>query len=230
MQDSLFSRAPLLDDLLPRDVSKQLEGIAIRSRYEDAQLIQTRGDAKTGLSIVRKGAVRVGNLGNDGSYLNTSVLKQGQTFGEFTLFAGLPRTHEVIAMGPTTVDEISGDKFMKLFDSEPRLAKALLTISMVRTHALLEFIDDLRRLPLPVHVGKVIYAAAVETLVLNIRQEELAFTFGVSRVSVGKVLKSLATLGLIRLGYGKIHIVNKIEFRRWLTQRSLIAPLVADFE
>lgn len=230
MKDSLFSRAPLLDDLLPKKISNQLEALANRSRFDDGQLIQTRGDTKTGLSIVRQGLARVGNLGVDGSYLNTSILTTGQTFGEFTLFAGLPRTHEVIAIGPTVVDEISGVKFMALFNSEPRLSKALLTISLVRFHSLLEFLDDLRRLPLEVHVGKVIYAAADDTLVLKVRQEELAFTFGVSRVSMGKVLKSLASSGLVRLGYGKIHIVSREAFKDWLTQRRLIVPLAARLE
>ncbi len=225
MQDSLLAFAPLLDELLPKTVAEQLKAGAKRAVYHHGQLIQTRGDTKSGLCIVREGAVRVGNQGKDGSYLTTSILTPGQCYGEFTLLAGLPRTHEMVAVGTTEIDEISKVRFLTLFDAEPKLAQALLRISLVRNHSLLEFMDDMRRLPLLVHVAKFVYQAAGGKSEINIRQEDLAFTFGVSRVSMGKVLKRLAALGHLRLGYGKIELGPQPKFHEWLAEQSLIEPL-----
>ncbi len=225
MQDSLLEIAPLLDDLLAKPLSEQIRGTAKRSIYHHGQLIQTRGDTDSGLCIVRKGAIRVGNQGKDGSYLTTSILAPGQCYGEFTLLAGLPRTHEMIAVGATEIDRISKGRFLELYDSEPQLAKALLKISLIRNHSLLEFMDDMRRLPLMVHVAKFVYRAAKGKPQISIRQEDLAFTFGVSRVSMGKVLKRLAALELIGLGYGKIELASQAKFQRWLAEQSLIEPL-----
>ncbi|MGI9323720.1 MAG: Crp/Fnr family transcriptional regulator [Pseudomonadales bacterium] len=225
MQDSLLEIAPLLDDLLPNALSEQVKAAAKRVTFSHGQLIQTRGDTKSGLCIVRAGAVRVGNQGRDGSYLTTSILTPGQCYGEFTLLAGLPRTHEMVAIGDTKIDEISKRRFLKLYDTEPELAKALLRISLVRNHSLLEFMDDMRRLPLLVHVAKFVYRAAAGKTAINIRQEDLAFTFGVSRVSMGKVLKRLAALDLLRLGYGKIELAPRQRFQNWLAEQSLIEPL-----
>ena len=203
MQDSLLEIAPVLDDLLSQELSSQLCDAATRLRFSHGQLIQMRGDTHSGLCIVRAGALRVGNQGKDGSYLTTSILTPGHCYGEFTLLAGLPRTHEMIAVGDVEIDEISKRRFLKLYGAEPELAKALLTISLVRNHALLEFMDDMRRLPLKVHVAKFLYRAAAGKSEITIRQEDLAFTFGVSRVSMGKVLKQLAELNLLRLGTAK---------------------------
>ena len=225
MQDSLLELAPVLDDLLPQDLCEQLKTASNRVIYHHGQLIQTRGDTRSGLSIVRAGAVRVGNQGKDGSYLTTSILTSGQCFGEFTVLAGLPRTHEMVAIGNAEIDQLSKMRFLKLYDAEPALAHALLKISLVRNHALLEFMDDMRRLPLKVHVAKFIYRAAGGHSTLAIRQEDLAFTFGVSRVSMGKVLKHLATLKLVKLGYKKIELAQPDQFQVWLAEQSLIEPL-----
>ncbi|MEM9624399.1 MAG: cyclic nucleotide-binding domain-containing protein, partial [Pseudomonadota bacterium] len=156
MRDILEAHSPLLQDLLPSRLLRQLQQIARTISYRDGQIIHSRGDAKPGLSMVRQGLVQVGNFGSDGSYITTSTLGPGQCFGEFTLFAGLPRTHSITARGDCEVDQIPGPAFMRLFNREPELARAMLTISLIRTHGLLEFLDDLRRLPLLVRVAKVL--------------------------------------------------------------------------
>ncbi|MFT7685489.1 MAG: CRP/FNR family cyclic AMP-dependent transcriptional regulator [Candidatus Azotimanducaceae bacterium] len=93
MRDLLTAGSPLLQDFLSLTVHRQLIELAARKSYADGQLIYSRGDN------------RVGNIGNDGSYLATSVLDNGQCFGEFTVFAGLPRTHDITAAGETNIAE-----------------------------------------------------------------------------------------------------------------------------
>lgn len=228
MQDSLLEMAPTLDELLSTQLLGQLNASARRITFQHGQMIQTRGDATSGLCILRAGAIRVGNQGRDGSYLTTSILTPGQCYGEFTVLAGLPRTHEMVAVGLVEIDEISKHRFLRIYDSEPDLAKALLTISLIRNHSLLEFMDDMRRLSLVVHVAKFLYRAAAGRGSVSIRQEDLAFTFGVSRVSMGKVLKRLAALDLVNLGYGKIELAADDKYEAWLAEQTLIEPLIPD--
>lgn len=59
------------------------------------------------------------------------------------------------------------------------------------------------------------------------RQDQLAFSLGVSRVSTGKVLSQLQADGLIQLGYGKIVIPSTSDLRDWLQEKNLLAPLIA---
>lgn len=228
MQDLLQFGSPRLTDLLSPELNAELNGLATRVRYRDGELIHERGDDKPGISIVHSGTVRVGNVGSDGSFLTTSIFGPGQCFGEFTVFAGLPRTHNVTAIGDCSIDQIPGPRFKRLFDARPELAKALLTVWLIRSHGLLEFYDDYRRLPLPVHMAKFLLslsAAARDPDEIHCRQEDLAFTFGLSRVSVGKALKQLEKEKLIALGYGKIRLPDRARLARWVAARNVILPL-----
>lgn len=224
MRDLLAAGLPLLRDLVSPELDQALSRAATTKRYTDGQMIHRRRDAAPGLSIVRAGAVQVGNVGLDGSYLTTSILGEGQCFGEFTLFAGLPRTHDATAVGPTLIDQLPQRKFMRLFDEHAELARALLTISLRRTHELLEFVDDLRRLPLAVRVAKFL-ARNLESSELKVLQEEIAFAFGVSRVSMGKVLKKLEEAELIRRGYGQITVPDRKRLADWVHSQLLLTPV-----
>jgi len=226
--DYIASHSPRLEDLLSPQCNDKLRSAARTRRYRDGQVIQHRGEEKLGVSIVRSGSVRMGIIGRDGSFITTSVMGRGQTFGEFTLFAGLPRTHDITAEGDCEIDNIPAAEFFRLFDSEPELAKALLTISLVRSHNLLELLDDLRRLPLIVRVGKFLLHGAntaTGTATVKLKQDELAYMLGVTRVSMGKALKELAQQTLIERGYGQITVTNIAELRAWVSQRTVISTL-----
>lgn len=224
MRDLLAAQSPVLTSLISTATDRALSQAAKTTNYTHEELIHSRGDAAPGLSIVRKGAVKVGNVGVDGSYLTTSVLGTGQCFGEFTLFADLPRTHEATAVGTTTVDQIPARRFLRLFETEAELSRALLTISLRRTHGLLEFVDDMRRLPLPVRVAKFLLFNTSRPD-LNVLQEDIAFTFGVSRVSMSKVLKRLEREGLIQRGYRQITILDRSALENWVESNLILSPL-----
>ena len=62
---------------------------------------------------------------------------------------------------------------------------------------------------------------------IQVRQDDLANTFGVSRVSMGKILKQLECLGLIKRGYGSIKIPDLQALDTWVKRRSTILTLSA---
>jgi CRP/FNR family transcriptional regulator, cyclic AMP receptor protein len=228
--DLLQHGSPSLIDLLPQALWAKLVEIGRYEDYADGQRVHARGDDKPGISVVVHGRVVAGVQGADGTFLTTSVMGEGQCFGEFTLFAGLPRTHDISAVGETRILQIKGKPFMALFDAEPLLARSLLTVSLYRTHGLLEFLDDLRRLPLPVHLGKFLLSMAEfaqQKNEIRCNHESLAFTFGVSRVSIGKALKKLDALGLIVLGYGKVGVPDESRLREWVDVHCPVAALRA---
>lgn len=219
---------PGLLNALPPDLRKVVEDAAVPIRYHDGQLIQSRGDATPGLTIVRSGAVRIGNIGADGSHLTTVVLGAGQTFGEMTLFGDLPRTFDAQAFGPTTVDHVSQVRFERLLEEHPDLNRFLLQSMALQLHTALEFIDDMRRLPLLVRVAKVLTNMtrfASEKASLETTQGALANTLGVTRVSVANALRELQREGVIARGYGRIEIPDVRALRAWVTERSELSPV-----
>lgn len=212
---------PYLDQLVDTDV-EALKTVAIPMRYADGELIHNRGDDKPGLSIVRSGLVRVGVIRTDGTFVITSMLGAGQTFGEFTLFADLPRTHDIIAQGETLVWQLPGKRFLRLCEKKSNLLPALLQTSLVRNYVLLELIEAMRSLPVLERLAKtlvILVATAGQGDEFYTRQSDLAATLGMSRPTLSTALTKLEALNLITRGYGRIHISDFQSLTEWVSAR-----------
>ncbi|MEO1240379.1 MAG: Crp/Fnr family transcriptional regulator [Pseudomonadota bacterium] len=217
-----FGGAPLMEFASGR-LRRGIRAAATAVRYQDGAVLHAHGDDKPGLSIVRSGAVRFGLVDADGTYIATSLLGAGHCFGEATLFAGRARTHDAVAVGETIIEQIDKARFDRLLDQEPDLARALLKATTRRLYSALDFMDDLRRLPLPVRTAKLVALmanSAEQDGSVACNQADLAFTLGVSRVSVGKALGDLQKEGILKLGYGKIDIPSRARLHEWIADRS----------
>ncbi len=207
--------------LLPPRVAEELLGLSVLVKYSNGQLIHTRGELKPGLSIVHSGAAHVGVNGIDGTFVTAAALGQGECFGEFTLFTDLPRTHDVSSIGETQIYQISKSKFDSLYEREASISRALLKTTLTRTHILLETLDALRRLPILERTAKTLLTMSytlgrADSLI--IKQIDLAYSLGVTRVSLAKALKQLASIELIEIGYGRINFLDRDALARWVQQ------------
>jgi CRP/FNR family cyclic AMP-dependent transcriptional regulator len=228
MADLLFSEAPGIVELMSEALLRRVRAAAKSTSYRDGQLIHARGDLQRGLSIVRSGAVRFGNAGEDGSYVTTTVMGPGQSFGEFTLFADLPRTHDATAVGATILDYLDQARFNRLLVEAPELWRILMIATTKRLHDALELLDDFRRLPLPALTAKLLLTlppSKEDPAVVACNQADLAFTLGVSRVSIGKALAQLQNASLLVLGYRTITIRDRSALKSWLARHRVLSPL-----
>jgi CRP-like cAMP-binding protein len=228
MADLLFSDAPGIVELMPQALASRVRAAAKPTRYRDGQLIHARGDLQRGLSIVRSGAVRFGNPGVDGSYVTTTVMGPGQSFGEFTLFGDMPRTHDATAVGATVVDHLDHARVNRLLVESPELWRILLVATTKRLHDALELLDDFRRLPLPALTAKLLLTlppSQEDPAVVQCNQADLASTLGVSRVSIGKALAHLQKAGLLVLGYRTITIRDRAVLKSWVARHRVLSPL-----
>lgn len=209
--------------------------------YRDGEVIHLRGDAAIGLSIVESGQVKVGNYGLDGNYKLTRVMTRGETFGEFTLFAALPRTHNAEAVGPTKVIQLTQHQYHLACETLPRIEKELLGLLAVKLHSCLETLDDITRLPLEVRLAKLLLALIYEQdtshttiehntdklseIKLNFTQSDLAELLSVTVLSTHKALKKLVDLHFISLHYGAVKITNITTLKDWITSHSSLHKL-----
>lgn len=228
MADLLFSDAPGIITLMSEGLARRVRAAAKPTPYRDGQLIHARGDLQRGLSIVRSGAVRFGNAGDDGSYVTTTVMGPGQSFGEFTLFGDLPRTHDATAIGATIVDFLEQVRFNRLLVEAPELWRILMVATTKRLHDALELLDDFRRLPLPALTAKLLLSlppSSEDPALVECSQADMAFTLGVSRVSIGKALAHLQKARLLVLGYRTITIRDRPALQKWLAKHRVLSPL-----
>ena len=219
--------APSLASLLPPELFAALRAAGTPIGYADKALVQARGDARPGLSIIHQGAVQIGNPGLDGSFVVTSVLGPGHCFGEMTLFGDLPRTHDAVAMGATVIDQVSPAAYERIATAEPALDRAIMAMMARRLHVLLEFADDLRRLPLKVQLAKLLLTMARTDSEgsADATHEEFAAILGVSRVAIGTALTALEREGLVKRHYGRVAVPDRPVLRAWIQERTMLSPI-----
>ena len=95
----------------------------------------------------------------------------------------------------------------------------MLEATTQRLYSVLDFLDDVRRLPLKVRAAKLISGMARTSKrpgMIEGNQSDLAFTLGVSRVSIGKALAALQQEGILALGYGYVFVPDLARLERWI--------------
>lgn len=213
-----YRAKPFLDFLSNEQIAR-LELIGHLQNYSNGRFIQSRGDADTGLSIVRSGGAQAGIYSSDGGFVLTTFLGPGQTFGEFTVFTELPRTHDLAAIGSTQLLHIPAKRFLTICEEDPSYLFAITRATLLRSYIALEMLHALRILPLLPRVAKYLLILSPDPPAkpeLRFRQTDLAATLGLSRASMNRALSDLEALGLITRGYASIQINCAARLNDWI--------------
>lgn len=208
-----------LVDLLSESANRAIEAIERRFTYEDGRMIFGAGEADQRLLIVRSGGVKMGRVGADGRETILAVLGPGHFIGLVGVMVGRVRGQDAVAVGETTLGHLDKAEFLALMDAHPEIARAALPAALSRLSAALNFIDDVRRLPLAVHTAVLVQSmlkASGEAGVIRWNQSDIALAVGASRVSVGKALKQLENAGFILQKYGVIEVCDPKGLAAWI--------------
>lgn len=208
---------------LTEDQAIRLRAAGQRRKLTDGQYMHSRGDTDPGISIIESGAARAGIYGTDGEFILTSFLGAGHSFGEFTVFTELPLSHDISAVGPTTVLRIPSHTFLDLGEDEPAILMALMRATLMRSHILLEMLHAIRILPLVPRVAKFLLILTPPPPAkprVRFKQADLAATIGLSRASLNRALTDLEQFDLIERRYGSIEVRNIDDLLAWLRQES----------
>ncbi|MCZ4241712.1 Crp/Fnr family transcriptional regulator [Alteromonas macleodii] len=195
--------------------------------YAATSTIHDRGSKNKGLSVVVSGEVKIGNYGLDGSYQITTVLQRGDTFGEFTLYASLARTHHAEALTECKVLQIPEPAFRSLTSQHLAIAEFITRSLAIKLHSALERLDDIRRLPTHVQLAKLIYQSYLTSkhVFIPLRQSDYAERLGVTVLTAHKSLTKLYDLKLIEKRYGGVAITQVERLEGFLKESSSLLPL-----
>lgn len=202
---------------LPDAVVAQLTQLATIRHFRDGDLIHAKGDAPDGLYGVRRGQVRISNVGNDGQEILVAVFEAGGWWGEISMFDGLPRTHDAHAIGDTEIVLLPQQRFQALLQQRPDLYPHFVRMLCRKLRLAFSHIDDLAFLPLPERLAKQLLTLADihgedtgsgRRIRLHLPQEDLGRMLGASRQSVSKILKRFEAQGWIAVAYGQITVCD----------------------
>jgi len=190
----------------------QIRDIAETKHYAKGAIIETRGESVDHFHLIDEGLVQLGINGIDGSRFNLTRLGPGHTFGEAAYFLSQNVSYDANAESDVLLQKLSRENIDHLMTNSLTFSKALMAVSCMRVHTILSYIGDRLGMTLQARVAKQILSVSESVdnaNIINLRQVDLAHSLGVSRVSIGKSVKSLAEQGHIKLGYGKLEILSR---------------------
>ena len=197
---------------IDEETQQKISSLAELKKFKRKAVIETRGEPADHFYLIESGMVQLGINGMDGSRFNLTRLGAGHTFGETAFFLNQPVIHDAGAESDVELLKLNRTVIDKLMSESLVFSKALVSVACMRVHTTLGHIGDTLGMPLDARVAKQILsvsASANNATVINVRQVDLAHSLGVSRVSIGKGIKSLAGKDLIRVGYGKLEILDR---------------------
>jgi CRP-like cAMP-binding protein len=101
------------------------------SRYQAGEVIVRENDFGETAYVVGEGQVEVSKQ-LDGGKVHLAYLGPGETFGEMSMIDEKPRSATVTAVTETVVSEIRRDDFFNSFQTDPKVALALLKVLFER--------------------------------------------------------------------------------------------------
>ena len=213
MPDNLLSHKEFLRTL-PEAMTTALEARAIRRRFADGDVIFRRGDPGHGLLGVASGRVQVLGRGADGREFVLTVLSSGDWFGELSIFDGLPRTHDNVAIGDTELLSVESREVEALLREHPEFWPPFAELMSHRIRMLFGLLEDAVLLDLPSRLAKRLLQLVDDhgetreqgaiAIGVHLPQEDLAAMVGATREAVGRHLKRFEREGWIEVAYGRI--------------------------
>ena len=218
MSDKLLIHKEFLRTL-PEALTRELEARAVVRRFADGDVVFRRGDPGHGLFGVKKGRVQVLGRGGDGRDFVLTVLAPGEWFGELSLFDGLPRTHDNVAIGETELWFVPQREFTEMLRAQPAFWPPFAELLSHRVRMLFGLLEDSAFLDLRTRLAKRILELAGDhgterpagrvEIDLHLPQEDLAAMVGATREAVGRHLKRFEREGWIELAYGRLVLVSR---------------------
>jgi CRP-like cAMP-binding protein len=214
----LVSRVSLFASLDDRELDRLIQATTTR-RLAAKDVLFRKGDPGNQLFAILSGSLKVTGVGLDGKDIVLALMGPGEELGEIALLDGAPRSATVVAVEPTILVTLHRRDFVPFLEQHPRAAIALAKELAARVRRLSERAEDRQTMPLPARIAKRLVGLATEygkrpvvggPVEVRLPQQDLADLVGTTRESVNKQLREWEEAGLVRLGRGRVAILDPI--------------------
>jgi CRP/FNR family cyclic AMP-dependent transcriptional regulator len=200
---------------LSEDDRQSVIAACSRRRFRKDETIFHQGDGGEALFIIERGKVAMRMLTADGDEVSAMIIGRSETFGEFGVLSSDPRrTTTVVAIEATDVMVLTRDAFNELRRRSPAIEQALFDSLNDRVARLANQMRAILYLSLESRVFTMvanlapIYDKGTEPVTITLTQAQLATMVGTTRPTINKILRAAEKDGLIKLGRGRVVIVD----------------------
>jgi len=214
-------RVPLFRDFADDEVAAVAATVTDR-RYGKHQFIVREGDPGDTFFILVRGSVSVCRIAPDGRETILSILKEGDFFGEMSMFDSSLRSASIKSLTEVEVGAIRQADFLALLDRSPRIGRSLVIALSERLRAANALIaattsQDIRaRLAsLLLNLGNQ-FGERVENgtrITLRLTNQEMANMIGTTRETVNRTLNRFWDDKLVDMRTAHVVIVEPERLR-----------------
>lgn len=220
---------------LPPSVAAGLIRMGRLRRWVD-ETVYAAGDPPNGLFALISGEVRISQTTSSGRAALLMIASPGVWFGEAAMIDGKPRSSEAVAVGVTTLLQVTPSAFHQLTADSGRNMAAFASLVCDQYRRAMDYIVETAGLSAPVRLAQRLTelvrthgrpGAGGIVIDLKLSQESLAEMVGVSRQTLNRLLKGLEADGVVALGYRALTVRNPEALEALARSRTLPAYLAA---
>lgn len=201
---------------LPPELETRLIQMGSPRRLQHGEHLFSRGDAPDGMYAVLEGALRVSGVTEAGKEAILAIVEPPGWFGEIALFDQLPRTHNVMAEGPTRVMHVPMRGLTALLAEAPHFWHNFGVLMAFKLRLAFIGMEDLALLPAEGRLARRLLmlahsspeAAEPGSITLALSQAQLGMMLSLSRQTTNQVLQSLQEQGVVQVSYGRVEVLD----------------------
>lgn len=205
---------------LPDELQTELLDAAVLRVAGAGERVVARGDEASGLYAVVDGAMRLSGQSEAGREVLHMVVEPPSWFGELSAIDGLPRTQDVTADVASELLHVPQRALEAILAAEPRYWQHVAILMAHKLRLAMLALEDVAQVPPRVRLARRL-SMLIEGYgdhthprrTVELRQDQLAMMLNVSRQTTNQLLKELEALGLVKLSYGEIEIINAAALR-----------------
>jgi len=219
----LLRRVPLFSELSESELNGIAEVAIPRSYPKDVRVFH-EGDRSDACYIVRNGDLRVTREHSDGRAIALATLGPGDIFGELAMLDGEARSASVESLTDCDLLALPAADVRRLLASAPETTVKLVVALVRRLREANERISRQSFQTVPSRVAGVLSQLIAEDsafegrdgITIQMTQADLAQLAGTSRESVSRFLATLERAGVVRVGRGRVTVLEPRRLRGYI--------------
>jgi CRP/FNR family transcriptional regulator, cyclic AMP receptor protein len=219
----LLARVPLLSGLEPTELER-IAQVAIPRSFPKGARVFHEGDRTDACYVIRAGEVRVTREHPDGRAIALATLGPGELVGELAMLDGGVRSASVEALTDVDLLAVSATDMRGLLERNAEITAKLVIALTKRLRETNERISRQSFQTVPSRVAGVLSQLVSEEnaehgrdgVTIRMNQADLAQLAGTSRESVSRFLAVLERAGVVRVGRGRVTVLEPHRLRAYI--------------
>ena len=219
----LLGRVPLFLELSSEEL-EPIGRVAVARSFPKGVRVFHEGDTSDACYVVRSGDLRVTREHSDGRAIALASLGPGDFFGELAMLDGQARSASVETLADSELLALPASDMRRVIASHGEIAAKLIAALTRRLRETNERVARQSFQTVPSRVAGVLAQLIAEEALpegrdgftVRMRQADLAQLAGTSRESVSRFLATLERAGVVRVGRGRVTIVEPRRLRAYI--------------